>query len=174
MQERFDIVDINDTVIKTGLLESELHVNNDITRVVTIHIQDSEGNYYTAQRSPNKQIDPLKFEASAHGRVNSGEDYEIAARREVLEEMGVRDIELQEIAHFYMSFDSNVGIRQHWKKLYIGKCKKLGKIEKSEIYALKKFESLEKLLEYFSENTEKFSNAVAFDIPYLENFLSSN
>ncbi|MCA9352385.1 hypothetical protein KC866_03270 [Patescibacteria group bacterium] len=72
--ELFDVVDKDDNVIKIGLQKDELHVNDDITRIVTIYVTDGNGSVYIAQRSPHKEIDPLKFEAPAHGRVNSGED----------------------------------------------------------------------------------------------------
>lgn len=60
-EERFDVVDLNDDIIKTWCLESELHSSNDITRVVTMYISDKNGKYYIAQRSPDKRVDPLKF-----------------------------------------------------------------------------------------------------------------
>lgn len=172
MQERFDTVDKNDWIIATWFLESELHVNNDITRVVTIHIQDASWKYYIAQRSPDKKVDPLKFEAPAHGRVNSWEEYETAARRETLEELWITELKLQEIGHFYFSFDSNVWIRQHWKKLYIWKCETIWKIDPNEIYALKSFENLKTLIDYYESNIGEFSNWVKFDIPHLKNYLS--
>ena len=172
MQERFDAVNKNDEILETGFLESELHVNDDITRVVTIHISDASGKYYIAQRSPNKKIDPLKYEAPAHWRVNSWEDYVTAAKRETLEELGIQELELEEIAHFYFSFDSNVWIRQHWKTLYIWKCKAIWEIDTTEVHALKSFENLESLIEYYEAHTGEFSKAVAFDIPHLKKYIS--
>lgn len=170
MLERFDIVDKNDQVIQEWLLKEELHVNNDITRVVTIHISDAQGRYYIAQRSPDKKIDPLKFEAPAHGRVSSWEDYKHAAKREVQEELGIGEIELQEIGHFYMEFDSNMWIRRHWEKLYIWRCEVIWEYSRDEIYSLKSFNSLSELLVYYHENTHEFSNAAAFSIPYIEKY----
>lgn len=172
MNETYDIVDRDDNIIKTGILEEELHVNNDIMRVVTIHISDAQGRYYIAQRSPDKKIDPLKFEAPAHGRVNSWEEYETAAHREVFEELGVSELELKEIGYYYVSFHTNVWIRQYWKKLYISRCEALWYIDRSEIYDIKSFNSLEKLMEYYENNTDKFSNAIALDIPYIKEYLS--
>ena len=40
MQELFDKVDTNDQVIVHGLSESELHINNDITRVTTAYVTE--------------------------------------------------------------------------------------------------------------------------------------
>ena len=170
MQETYDVVDKNDKVIKTWLLKEELHVNNDITRVVTIHVCDSQWKYYIAQRSPDKIVDPLLFEAPAHGRVSSGEDYDAAAKREVQEELGIDEIELQEIGYFYMEFESNMWTRRHWEKLYIWKCETLWEYSKDEIYSLKSFDTLKELVAYYRYNTWEFSNAAAFSMPYIEKY----
>lgn len=172
MEERYDIVDKDDNILQKGLLKEELHINDDITRVVTIYVCDSQWRYHIAQRSPNRKIDPLSLGSSAHGKVNSGENYETAARRETHEELGIEEVSLEELAHFYYSFNTAVWIRQHWKKLYIWKCEELWEIDTNEIYSMKSFDNLEQLLEFYEANSEKFSGAVAFDIPYIKTFIS--
>jgi len=86
-KELFDIVDSDDKIIKVWLLESELHINDDITRVATAFVYDIHGFFLVWQRSELKKVDPLKLEAPAHGRVNSWETYEEAIKRETFEEL---------------------------------------------------------------------------------------
>lgn len=171
-EERFDRVDKNDEVIQEWLLESEIHPNDDITRVVTIYLCDAQGRYYLAQRSPNKKIDPLTFEAPTHGRVSSGESYEHALIRETEEELYVKLIDFTEIAHYYYAFQTNIGHRQHWKKLYIWSCEKIESYNTEEIYQLKQFESIEKLVEYYETHLDRFSPAVTFDMQHIKNYFN--
>jgi len=171
--ELFDVVDEHDN-IKTGLQKDELHVNDDITRIVTIYVTDGNGSVYIAQRSPQKEIDPLKFEAPAHGRVNSGEEYDDAAHREALEELGVTLHELIPIDRYYTVFHTNVGIRQHFKKLYIGKTKDDLVVEEREIHSIKDFQSFEELFNFFENNSDLFSNAIAVDMEKLKDFLQKS
>jgi NADH pyrophosphatase NudC (nudix superfamily) len=49
----------------------------------------------------------LKFEAPAHGRVNSGESYENAIIREAQEEIYTTLLNLKEVQYFYYEFDTN-------------------------------------------------------------------
>jgi len=53
-KELFDVVDKNDHILRIWLKESELHLNDDITRVVTTYVFDKNWCFYTAQRSPKK------------------------------------------------------------------------------------------------------------------------
>ncbi|MCH2188858.1 NUDIX hydrolase [Candidatus Gracilibacteria bacterium] len=172
MQEIFDIVDKNDQVIQYGVAENDLHVNDDITRVTTAYITDAQGRFYIAQRSPNKKVDPLKYEAPAHGRVQSRESYEDAICRETLEELGVKLDSFEEIGHFYLSFESNVGIRQHYKKLFIGKISEGIKIDPTEIHAIKSFDSIVDFFDFYETQTHLFSDAIAYDIQYLKDFFT--
>jgi len=171
--ELFDVVDENDNIIKTGLREDELHVNNDITRVVTIYIYDREGKFRISQRVATKKVDPLKFEAPAHGRVSSGEEYLEAAKREIKEELGVEPYSILEVAKFKTKFDTNIGIRQHRDALYIAFVKDEIKYNREEINSIKEFDSYEEYREYYSNHLEEFSDAIKFGINELDKFFSS-
>lgn len=172
--ERYDVVNRQDEVIKTGLLKNELHVNNDITRIVTIYVLDKDNRVYIAQRLANKEVDPMKFEAPAHGRVNSGEDYDTAAHREAKEELFVDLDVIIPVEKYFTAFETNVGLRQHFKTLYIAKTSQDVKFEPKEINTLKSFASFKELFEYFYNNKDIFSNAIELDMNKLKNFLSEN
>jgi isopentenyl-diphosphate delta-isomerase len=173
-EELFDVVNRDDEVIQEAVSKKDLHVNDDITRIVTIYVRDRDNRVYIAQRSHTKEIDPLKFEAPAHGRVNTGEDYDTAAHREVAEELGVKLDTLTPVKKYYTSFDTNVGIRQHFKKLYIGTTSGDIEYEQREIETLKSFDSFQELFEYFDEHTEVFSSAIALDMKVLKDFLAQH
>ena len=166
-EERFDIVDKQDNIIKKSALESEISPD-DIIRVVTVYLIDTQGKFYIAQRSPNKRVDPLMFEAPAHGRVNSGESYDDAIMREAQEEIYTSLVHLEEIQYFYYEFDTNAGIQHLWKKLFIANCEPIVKYNHDEIYKMKSFDNFEKFLQYYEQNTSEFSNAIAYDVKYLK------
>lgn len=172
-EELFDIVDHEDRVIQTGVTKENLHPNNDITRVVTAHLFNNQGQLVIAQRVATKEVDPLKFEAPAHGRVSSGESYEDAMRREAQEELGIEFSHLIEVAHDYSSFDTNIGKRQHFRKLFLGFTHQDIHYEVQEIESLKTFCSFDELLSYHTENPELFSNAVAADLQCLKDFFAN-
>ncbi len=168
IHEKFDIVDKEDNVIQIGVAEDQIHLNNDITRVATVYVFDHAGKFYIAQRSPNKIVDPLKYEAPSHGRVNSGESYEHAIIRETEEELWVTLVKYEEIDHFYFSFDSNVGKRQHYKKLFIGYIEDNIHFDPVEIHTMKVFNNIQDFFDFYENNWDVFSNACAFDVPRLK------
>jgi isopentenyldiphosphate isomerase len=170
-EERFDIVDRDDNVIKKWCLESEIWPE-EIIRVVTVYLIDTQGKFYIAQRSPNKRVDPLMFEAPAHGRVNSGENYEDAIIREAEEEIYTKLMNLQEIQYFYYEFDSNAWFQRLRKKLYVAKCEPISHYNYEEIYKIKSFVNIREFLRYYEQNTSKFSNAIAFDVKYLKQYFN--
>jgi hypothetical protein len=98
-KELFNIVDKNDHILRIWLKESELHLHDDITRVVTTYIFDKNWYFYIVQRSPEKNVDPLKYEAPSHWRMNSWESYELASKREIKEELWVWLVKLDKISH---------------------------------------------------------------------------
>jgi isopentenyldiphosphate isomerase len=171
--ELFDIVDKNDVVINSWLKEDELHINDDITRVVTTFVFDEKWQFLIWQRSNNKIVDPGKFEAPAHGRVNSGEWYEIAAQREVYEELWVKLKTYEVVDHYYTSFDSNIWIRQHFKKLLVWKISWDVKFCEKEMLWVKYFKSENTFFEYYENNKWEFSDALEIDVIKLKNYFKN-
>ncbi len=94
-EEIFDVVDENDQIVDSKG-RGEVHVNNLRHRAVHIWLFNGRGELFLQKRSPWKQNHPNLWCSSTAGHVDSGESYEEAAHREMLEEIGV-DSELVKI-----------------------------------------------------------------------------
>ena len=64
-------------------------------RSVGIAVMSTDGRLLIHRRSPDKDIWPGWWDIAAGGVVTAGESFEEAARRELAEELGLVDIELQ-------------------------------------------------------------------------------
>jgi 16S rRNA (adenine1518-N6/adenine1519-N6)-dimethyltransferase len=85
--ERFPVVDENDRKIGTAS-RLEVHENNFRHRAVHILIFNHAGEILLQKRSPWKDRHPLLWDSSAAGHVEANEDYDEAAGRELMEELG--------------------------------------------------------------------------------------
>ena len=98
--EFFDIVDKNDKII--GKINSEMQstVKPSQLRFINIILINDNEEILVPKRSSNRKIFPNCYDFSVGGHVNSGEEYIEAAYRELKEELGIKNVELQEIAYF--------------------------------------------------------------------------
>jgi isopentenyldiphosphate isomerase len=69
-------------------------------RIVRIMLEDGKGNVLLQHRSPNKDIYPDCWDNSAAGHVDAGEDYDVAAYRELQEELGMAGVTLREVGTY--------------------------------------------------------------------------
>ncbi len=93
--EELEIVDENNRV--TGVRDrAEIHRRGLRHRSVHIFIFNSRGELYLQKRSPRKDQYPEHWDSSAAGHLIPGESPEIAAHRELGEELGI-DTELTEV-----------------------------------------------------------------------------
>ncbi len=98
-EEIFDVVDENDKVIGKATRE-ECHSNKKLMhRGVDIFIFNSEGYLLLQKRSVKKDLYPGVWASSASGHLDSGETYEKAAEREIMEELGTKT-ELKPVAKY--------------------------------------------------------------------------
>ena len=81
-------MDENDQQIGTSS-RLEVHENNFRHRAVHILIFNHSGEILLQKRSPWKDRHPLLWDSSAAGHVEANEDYDEAAARELMEELGV-------------------------------------------------------------------------------------
>ncbi len=86
--EMFDVVDAHDQPIGRAS-RSEVHAKRLLHRAVHIIIENAAGEIFLQKRSAWKDVCPGKWDSSAAGHVDAGEDYATAAAREVVEELGV-------------------------------------------------------------------------------------
>lgn len=95
-------VDENDTPIG-GVSRKDAKHNGNRYRIIRIIIEDEFGNTLIQKRTPNKDTYPNCWDNSAAGHVDVGESYIDTARREMAEEIGIRDenLELEKVDYFY-------------------------------------------------------------------------
>lgn len=94
--EIFDVVDADDRVVRSEPRDV-VHVNNLTHRAVHMLLFNREGELLLQKRSIWKDRNPGRWDSSAAGHVDSGEDYLQAARRELREELGVGAPELERV-----------------------------------------------------------------------------
>ena len=88
-EEIFDVVDSNDQVIEQRP-RSEVHRLGLLHRAIHLLVFNSKGELFLQKRSMKKDCFPGTWDSSASGHVDSGEDYDICALREPLEELGIK------------------------------------------------------------------------------------
>lgn len=94
--EIFDVVDEHDRVTGTAP-RGEVHARGLLHRAVHILVQRLNGDVFLQKRSMEKDSHPGKWDSSASGHLDSGEDYHPAAIRELQEELGIDVDEVDEI-----------------------------------------------------------------------------
>ncbi|MGP0174333.1 NUDIX hydrolase [Pseudomonas sp. NCHU5208] len=72
-----------------------------IGRCTYILLFDSAGQLCVHRRTLSKALYPGYWDLAAGGMVLADEDYRLSAERELAEELGIRDAELVEHAHFF-------------------------------------------------------------------------
>jgi isopentenyldiphosphate isomerase len=88
-EEIFDVVNERDEVIGQ-LPRSEVHRRGLQHRAVHVLVFNSRGQVFLQKRSLSKDRQPGLWDSSASGHLDSGEDYDTCAVREVWEEIGLR------------------------------------------------------------------------------------
>ncbi len=87
-EEIFDIVDERDQVIGQRP-RSEVHRVGHKHRAVHVLVFNSRGEVFLQKRSMSKDTHPGVWDSSSSGHVDSGEDYDTCAIRELREEIGL-------------------------------------------------------------------------------------
>ncbi len=88
-EEWFDVVNERDEVVGRAT-RREVHATGLWHRAVHILVFDSVGRVFLQKRSMSKDLSPGLWDSSCSGHLDSGEDYDAAAMRELGEEIGVR------------------------------------------------------------------------------------
>jgi isopentenyldiphosphate isomerase len=86
-EEIFDVVNERDEVISRAP-RSEVHRHGLRHRAVHVLLYNSHGEVFLQKRSMLKDREPGVWDSSSSGHVDSGEDYDTAAVRELREELG--------------------------------------------------------------------------------------
>jgi isopentenyldiphosphate isomerase len=87
-EEIFDVVNERDEVIDRRL-RREVHRLGLLHRAVHVLVFNARGQVFLQKRSMNKDTAPGLWDSSASGHLDSGEDYDYCAVRELREEIGL-------------------------------------------------------------------------------------
>jgi len=85
--ELLDVVDDSDSVIGQAS-RGEVHQRNLKHRAVHILVFNNSGKIFLQKRSSSKDRHPGVWDSSASGHLDAGEKYDVAAIRELKEELG--------------------------------------------------------------------------------------
>ncbi len=104
LQEIFPIVDAEGQVVGKAT-RGECHNGSRLLHpVVHLHVFNSKGEVYLQKRPEWKDIQPGKWDTAVGGHMDYGETPEEALRREVFEELGIKDFTPEALGHYV--FDS--------------------------------------------------------------------
>jgi isopentenyl-diphosphate delta-isomerase len=81
--------------------KSDVRKNGQIHRIVRILLHDGKGNILLQKRHPKAQDSPNRWDFSVAGHVDENEDYDIAAKREMKEELDLDNVVLRPLLKFY-------------------------------------------------------------------------
>ena len=87
-EEIFDVVNERDEVIGRAP-RREVHARGLLHRAVHVLVFNSRGEIFLQKRSMNKDRQPGVWDSSVSGHVDSGEEYDACAVRELREEIGL-------------------------------------------------------------------------------------
>ncbi len=93
-EELFDVVDETDNVLRTEK-RAIVHAENLLHRSVHILVFNKHNDVFLQKRSKLKDTFPGRWDSSAAGHLDAGEDYPEAVNRELQEELGITDAPLK-------------------------------------------------------------------------------
>ena len=105
-EEIVTIVDSNNQVIG-AVPRHKMRQENLIHRAAYILVFNSHGELFVHRRTLTKDIYPGYYDIAAGGVVLAGESYEESARRELEEELGIREKELKNLFDFFYQDGAN-------------------------------------------------------------------
>jgi isopentenyldiphosphate isomerase len=87
-EEIFDVVNDRDEVVGQ-LPRSVVHQDGHRHRAIHVLIRGKDGRFFLQKRSMSKDTFPGAWDSSASGHLDTGEDYDACAIRELREELGL-------------------------------------------------------------------------------------
>ena len=104
-EEWFDIVDVEGNVCGRAP-RSACHAQKGLLHpVVHLHVLNSQDRIFLQKRSPQKKIQPGKWDTAVGGHVSSGEKVDTALKREAQEELGLHDFKALPVARYVWESD---------------------------------------------------------------------
>jgi isopentenyldiphosphate isomerase len=156
-EEIFDVVNGRDEVIDRKP-RSEVHRLGLLHRAVHVLVFNSRGQIFLQKRSMKKDRQPGVWDSSASGHVDSGEDYDATAVREVWEEIGLR---LARVPQRLFKIDACEETDQEFVWVYRAESEGPFKLHPDEIDEGGWF-SKEEVSRWMKERPEEFASALLF------------
>jgi len=163
-EDIFDVVNERDEVVDRKP-RSEVHRLGLLHRAVHVLVFNSRGQIFLQKRSMKKDRQPGLWDSSASGHVDSGEDYDATAIREVREEIGLRLPKVPE-----RSFKIRACPETDQEFVWVYRCESEGPFElnREEIDCGDWF-APEKVNRWIAEKPEEFASAFLFIWPRIVN-----
>ncbi len=149
-------VDERDLVVGAGTIEKALEKGYAV-RIVRIFITNHKRKILLQQRSSNIKNYPLKWDQSAGGHVDEAESYHQAAKRELFEEMGISNIDLQQVCKYFTVEPYKDYSRKRHNVIYIGNYDGEVKIDNHEVSDYK-WLSFDRLNAWINNSPDDFTN----------------
>ena len=86
--ELVDVVDADDRVVRR-VTRAEMRRENLLHRAVYLLVRNRHGDFFVHRRTTTKDVYPGFWDVTVGGVVGAGEEYAVAARRELAEEVGI-------------------------------------------------------------------------------------
>ena len=169
IDEYIDVVNEKDEVVGSELKSSKKD-KNFISRTVAIFVYDNDKKFLICKRGPHKKNDPNLYDVSAYGNVMAGESCEQAARRELLEEVGI-DCSLDFLDKYYREIDSNgKKVSKIFCSIFLGRSDQKPKLN-HELSGFKRldFKEIEK---EFRDNPEEYCQGFKDDFAKVKSVLA--
>ena len=115
-----DFVDENDKVISSGPVKDAI-AKGVAYRISRVLVFNSRGELLIQKRSDNHPSLPGRWDMSSAGHVDTGENYLEAAQRETEEEIGLKDIPLEEVGRVYTEETDEPMLKKRFNMVYSAK-----------------------------------------------------
>ncbi len=156
-EEIFPLVDEDGNIIGQAS-RNQCHNGSKLLHpVIHLHIFNNKGELLLQKRSPNKDIQPNKWDSSVAGHIDLGETPETALHREAFEEVGIINITPQFITKYVIETENERELSYCFYTVYNGKFK-FNKDEISE----GKFWEIEKISELIGQNIFTYNFEIDF------------
>lgn len=157
-------VDSSDNIIGSGSIANAIS-NGIVVRIARVFLRNSKGQLLLQRRADKMTAQPGKWDQTAGGHVDEGEDYKVAANRELYEEMGISGVELSEIATFYSEESGYSIIKKRFNKIFSGVYDGDVQIDNDEVSDYK-WVSITELAEDITQNPNDYPDGfiTAFNI----------
>jgi len=143
--ELIEIVDEHNNVLQPKL-RFEMRRDKSIHRATYALIRNSQNYFYVQKRSSIKDYCPGFYDPTPGGVVAAGESYEETNKREIEEEMGIKNTECSHLFTFYYEDHRIKCFGDAWEVIYDGPLKL--QIEEVELVEMM---SMRELLERFDQ-----------------------